>query len=280
MSTIGPSGLTPQDLEGQFDTISRLMYSISGVHLSEKKRDLVKARLSKRLRTLGWSSLREYVRFVQTAEGKDELARMVDSLTTNKTSFFREPAHFDFVRERILPEYAASGRPLSIWSAGCSSGEEPYTLAMVLSESLADVSRRGDRILATDISQDMLTMARNGVYEESRMADLPEPLLMKWFARRSDPETKKVQYEVSADLREIVTVARLNLMQRWPMKGPFDFIFCRNVMIYFDRQTRSRLVERFADMLAPGGYLFVGHSESLSSVTQKLRYVQPAVYRK
>ncbi len=274
------TAFAPSDFDGHFATVSRLMYSISGVTLTDRKRDLVKARLSKRLRALGWTSLGDYVRYVQTDAGSGELASMVDALTTNKTSFFRESPHFDFIRERILPERRDPSRPIRAWSAGCSSGEEPYTLAIVLLEALPDASRADHRILATDLSRDVLDTARKGVYTEAKMAGIPDDLRRKWFQRQDDAEKHKPVYEVGPELRRLVTVARLNLMEDWPMKGPFDFIFCRNVMIYFDRPTRSRLVDRFADILAPGGHLFVGHSESLSSLSHRLRYVQPAVYRK
>ncbi len=284
MRPFAPEGARQQigslDLEGQFETISRLMHSISGVSLTDRKRDLVKARLAKRLRALGWTSLDEYMRFVQSEEGKEELGRMVDVLTTNKTSFFRESAHFDFIRDRILHDREASDRPIRAWSAGCSSGEEAYTLAILLSETRPDAARRGDRILATDISRDVLEVARSGVYPESKMEGVPDSVRRKWFERSRDIERNRTVYTAVPALRELVTVARLNLMAAWPMKGPFDLILCRNVMIYFERETRTRLVERFAELLAPGGHLFVGHSESLSSLTHSLQYVQPAVYRK
>lgn len=268
------------NLEGQFDAISRLMYSISGVNLTEGKRELVKARLSKRMRLTGFSSVKAYMEFVQSDAGRQELAQMVDALTTNKTSFFREAMHFQFIRESILPEYSSSSRPLRIWSAGCSSGEEPYTLAMVLAEALGDLSRRDVRILATDISSPVLGRARAGRYEEERMEGVPEGYRRKYFTRERDPATGLVQYRVRDELRTPIRIARLNLMESWPMKGPLDFILCRNVMIYFNRETRGRLLQRFSDLLPRGGHLFVGHSESLNSMKHQLQYVQPAVYRK
>jgi chemotaxis protein methyltransferase CheR len=268
------------DLEGQFDAISRLMYSISGVNLTDGKRELVKARLSKRMRAMGWSSIRRYIEHVQSEEGRDELARMVDALTTNKTSFFRESAHFDFIRDTILPDFRDPRRPLRAWSAGCSSGEEPYTLAMVLADAFSDLPVRDCRIMATDISSKVLAMARAAVYDEERMEGIPDSCRRRYFNRFKNRETGALRYQVVPELRTLVTIGRLNLMERWPMSGPFDFILCRNVMIYFDRETRGRLLQRFTDLLSPGGHLLVGHSESLNSMRHDLTYVQPAVYRK
>ncbi|TVR57860.1 MAG: methyltransferase domain-containing protein [Gemmatimonadales bacterium] len=260
-------------LEGQFDTIARLLYETSGIALNESKRQLVHSRLTRRIRQLGGGTLRDYVAFVQTPKGREELTEMVDLLTTNKTSFFRESVHFDFLRG--LLESRPSGSPrMTIWSAGCSSGEEPYSIAMVLAEHGA----RGSpgRILATDLSERVLERARRGIYGEDQVAEVPGPLRDRYLAAGVESGTCKVD----PALRRMVRFGRLNLMGSWPMKGPFDVIFCRNVMIYFDPPTRERLVNRMAGLLAPGGHLFVGHSESLSSLSHPLQYVQPATYRR
>lgn len=267
-------------LEGQFGTIRRLMYDIAGVHLGEAKVDLVRSRLSKRIRALGRRGFRDYVEHVLSPEGREELATMVDVLTTNKTSFFRESGHFELLARQVVPERLRAPGELRIWSAGCSSGEEPYTLAMVLLETVPEARRRDVRILATDISARMVARAREAVYDEDRLDDVPEALRRRYFERAPSPAGGPARYAVGAAARSLVQVARLNLMEPWPMKGPFHVIFCRNVMIYFDRRTRERLVRRFADLLAPGGYLFVGHSESLHALNHGLRYVQPAVYRR
>jgi chemotaxis protein methyltransferase CheR len=256
------------------------MYSISGVNLTDGKRELVKARLSKRMRATGWSSVKDYVDFIQSEAGREELSRMVDALTTNKTDFFREPAHFHFLREQILPEYSDPYRPFRVWSAGCSSGEEPYTLAMVLAHAFSDLRRRDIRILATDISAKVLHRARDGIYSEEEVQDVPEGYRARYLQRVENARDGARRFQVRQELRDLVRVARLNLMDRWPMSGPFDLILCRNVMIYFDKGTRSRLLQRFAELLPEGGHLFVGHSESLSSMRHQLTYVQPAVYRK
>ncbi len=263
---------TTDSLEGCFETIRDILYETAGIALNEAKRELVHSRLTKRIRQLGGGSIREYVRFVQTEDGREELTEMVDLLTTNKTSFFRESAHFDLLR-RILKDRGTSGRGMTIWSAGCSSGEEPYTLAMVLAEcGLA----AGSRILATDLSERVLEKARAAEYDEEQVRPVPAPTRQRFLEKGSTPGT----FVVSEELVSMVRFGRLNLMGPWPMKGPFDLIFCRNVMIYFDAPTRQKLVQRFEALLAPGGFLFVGHSESLTSLEHGLTYVQPAVYRR
>ena len=265
----------------QFREISRTVYEIAGIQLREGKEGLVRSRLAKRMRTLGLAGFEGYLELVR-ADAR-ELAEMVDLLTTNKTSFFRESAHFDFLRDRLLPSLGAG--PVRIWSAGCSSGEEPYTLAMIIRDAWADVDRRDVKILATDISRRVLTTAVAGVYPDALMEDVPPDLLRRhWSRSAATPAGARpgsgTGWRAGDALRSLITFAPLNLMGAWPMRGPFQAIFCRNVMIYFDKATQQALVERYYDLLAPGGYLFVGHSESLSALTHRFSYVQPAVYRK
>ena len=267
------------DLGDSLTAIGRIMYDISGVVLDERKKELVKARLRKRLAHHGFTRYAQYVSHVRSKAGRAELDRMVDLLTTNKTSFFRELRHFDFLREEVLPQ-VSSASGLRIWSAGCSSGEEPYSLTILLNDVLSAAELSRARILATDLSADMLTRAQAGVYDEAQMADVPDRGVRKYFKSASDPLSGKVRYGVKPGLRRLIRFARLNLMDPWPMSGPFDVIMCRNVMIYFDTPTRERLVARFRDLLPPGGHLLVGHSESLNSITHDLEYIQPAVYRK
>lgn len=267
------------DLDGQFDTIARMMYEISGVNLTEGKRELVKARLSKLMRGGRWATVRDYVRFVKADGGQDELKRMVDALTTNKTSFFRERIHFDLLRSTVLPELGAGRRSINIWSAGCSSGEEPYTLAMIARDVFGTQAERRVRILGTDISRPVLAKAKSGVYTKDNIDGIPPALLKKYFARTVDDRGQPA-HEVGPELRSMITLTRLNLMVTWPMTGPLDVIMCRNVMIYFDRPTRATLIEKFISLLPEGGYLFVGHSESLNGIPHDLEYVQPAVYRR
>jgi chemotaxis protein methyltransferase CheR len=267
------AGTAGDPLEGQFGTIADILYDTAGIALNDSKRQLVHSRLARRIRELGGGTIRDYVAFVRTPGGRDELTAMVDLLTTNKTSFFRESVHFDLLQE-VLENRTPGSPEMTIWSAGCSSGEEPYSIAMVLAEHAAD-GRRG-RILGTDLSERVLERARRGVYGEDQVADVPVGLRDRYLAAGPEPGTRQV---VPA-LRRMVRFGRLNLMDSWPMKGPFDVIFCRNVMIYFDPPTRERLVNRLAGLLAPGGHLFVGHSESLSSLSHPLQYVQPATYRR
>jgi chemotaxis protein methyltransferase CheR len=273
------AGLLSYELSpAEFEKISQMIYRLCGICLPPGKEGLVKTRLTKRLRALGLGGFTEYLEYVERDATRQELATMLDLLTTNKTSFFRERQHFDFLCQRVLPGLQATNRPVRFWSAGCSSGEEPYSLAILLHEHLPDVGRRDVRILATDISARMLTKAREAVYDEELVSDLPPPLLRKYFAGVRTQPTRA--YQVSDKVRALVRFARLNLMEAWPMKGPFDAIFCRNVMIYFDQPTRQRLVQRYYELLRTGGYLFVGHAESLTALAHDFSYVQPAVYVK
>lgn len=262
--------------EMQFEKISQLMHRSCGINLCHGKEELVKARLTKRLRALRMSNFAQYLRYLEREESGQELTSMIDTLTTNKTSFFREPQHFNYLRQQILPNL--KGHRIRFWSAGCSSGEEPFSIAILLREEMPDVDSRDVRILATDISVRMLEKARKAVYEQEVLRDIPPQLLQKHFTC-VQPKPPRI-YQVNDNVKTMVRLARLNLMEAWPMKGAFDVIFCRNVMIYFDKPTRQELVNRFWEFLQPGGYLFVGHSESLAALSHKFRYVQPAVYVK
>ncbi len=255
-----------------FQRVRRIAYERAGLAIPEGKEGLVRSRVSKRLRERRISSFSAYLDTVEAEDG-DEMVRLIDLLTTNKTDFFREPAHFDFFLEKILPAVLATGKPLRIWSAGCSSGEEPYTLSMLLRESLPP--RYDARILATDICTRVVAAAKAGSYSAQQLADVSEARRKRWFTSTPDGGGTVVP-----ELRAPISFALLNLMADWPMQGPFDLILCRNVMIYFDRPTITRLVDRFRQLLAPGGHLFIGHSESLTAIEHKYRYVQPAVYAK
>jgi chemotaxis protein methyltransferase CheR len=257
----------------QFHEISRTVYEVAGIQLREGKEGLVRSRLAKRIRQLGLAGFDGYLERVRGDASGRELAEMVDLLTTNKTSFYRESAHFDFLRERLLPSLGSG--PVRIWSAGCSSGEEPYTMAMVVRDVWPGAERRDVKILATDISRRVLATAAGGEYPATIASDVPADLLRRHWTRQPGDG-----WRAGASLRSLITFAPLNLMGAWPLKGPFHAIFCRNVMIYFDKPTQQTLVNRYHDLLAPGGYLFVGHSESLSALTHSFAYVQPAVYRK
>jgi len=260
----------------QFARITRLLHDHAGIRMREGKEGLVRARLTKRLRKLGLPDFDAYLTFVEQEPSRQEFAEMIDALTTNKTSFLREATHFDFLRDAVFPQLDG---PVRIWSAGCSSGEEPYTLAMLCQESFGASSARDVKILATDISHRVLATAKAGVYPVDGMQDVPAAWLQKYWSKRSEASGRAV-YEAQPALRRLVHFAKLNLMEQWPMRGPFDAILCRNVMIYFDKATQQQLVERYWALLRPGGHLFVGHSESLTGLTHRFRYVQPAVYVK
>ncbi len=257
----------------QFERIITMLHDHCGIRMRAGKESLVRARLTKRMRVLGLDNFEHYLHLVVSDSSRREFTEMVDVLTTNKTSFFREEAHFDFLQETVLP---ACTHPVRLWSAGCSTGEEAYTLAMLLIETLALPAARAARILATDISHRVLATAKAGVYGADGLCEVPRTLRAKYW--RPTPDSDGARFEALPVLRERIQFGRLNLMETWPMRGPFDAIFCRNVMIYFDKATQQALVERYWAMLRPGGYLFVGHSESLTGLTHRFHYVQPAVY--
>ena len=261
---------------GQFTRIVDMLYEHAGIRMREGKEGLVRARLAKRLRKLGLPDFNAYLSHVQTERSRAEFAEMIDALTTNKTSFLREVSHFAYLRDNVLPDLKGTVR---IWSAGCSTGEEPYTLAMLLNDAYGAETSRRVKILATDISHRVLAQAGAGQYPAETMSDVPTSWLQKYWSTKHDESGREVS-EAGSALRTLVQFAKLNLMEPWPMQGPFDAILCRNVMIYFEKATQQKLVERYWALLRPGGHLFVGHSESLTGLTHRFRYVQPAVYVK
>jgi chemotaxis protein methyltransferase CheR len=264
----GPA-LTPDE----FQRVRRVAMERAGLSIPESKSGLVSSRVAKRLREHQIGSFSAYLDLVESPRGADEMVQLIDLLTTNKTDFFREPAHFDFLIERVFPRIKATGAPLRIWSAGCSTGEEPYTLAMLIRENLP--VQCDARILATDISTRVVAQARSGIYGAERTRGMEPERKRRWFAPAANGAVAVVP-----ELQKLISFANLNLMADWPMKGPFDAIFCRNVMIYFDKPTITTLVDRCYDLLAPGGFLFIGHSESLTALQHRYSYVQPAVYAK
>lgn len=271
VSQVNSTAFTDHELSSeQFSRIASMLYEHCGIAMRPGKEGLVRARLAKRMRKLSIPDFSEYLDLVGNGPARAEFGEMVDALTTNKTSFLRESAHFEYLRDTVLPTLSNSVR---IWSAGCSSGEEAYTLGMLLLDHNMLGTARDVRILATDISQRMLTTARAGSYSAELMADVPADWQRRYWVRSLDDS-----FVATPALRALVKFAPLNLMEQWPMRGPFDAIFCRNVMIYFDKHTQQRLVERFWSLLRPGGHLFVGHSESLTGTAHRFRYIQPAVY--
>ncbi|MBJ6723141.1 CheR family methyltransferase [Geomesophilobacter sediminis] len=265
-----------------FNRLSRFIYEQCGIKMPEVKKTMLEARLQKRLRSLGIHHFSEYVEYLFSPDGlANEMVPMIDMVTTNKTDFFREPDHFDYLTQRVLPDWVRrhGSMRFNIWSAGCSTGEEPYTMAMVLSE-FADANPGFDfQILATDISTRVLDKAKNGIYSESLVDPVPQHLKKKYLLRSKDRSSGLVR--IVPELREKIRFRRLNFMDDdFGMRDQLDVIFCRNVIIYFDRPTQEGLLQRFHRQLKPGGFIFMGHSETLSGLDVALTSVYPTVYRK
>ncbi len=266
-----------------FQKFSHLIYEHAGIVLSDIKKQLVKSRLSKRIKALGLGSFEEYYQYLESRnfEG-EEMVQMLDAISTNKTSFFRENAHFEFLKTKLLPNLVAAipqGGVIKLWSAACSTGEECYTLCIVLSEFLQRYPAISFKVLATDISTEVLKKAEMGIYNIEQGEDIGTPLLRRYFQQGQNNYQGKMR--VKKELRDHCTFKRLNFMDpNWKLNDTFDIIFCRNAMIYFDKPTQARLVERFHQHLKPGGHLFIGHSESLLDSRQHFSYVQPTIYRK
>ncbi len=269
----------------EFELFRRLIYNSCGISLGSSKKELVKARLTKRLTKVGIDTFKDYYKYVtKTDRTGKELIHLIDSISTNKTDFFREKKHFDFLNTSVLPSLISSKtktgiKKLRIWCAASSSGEEPYTLAMTVFNHLKPNNGWDVKILATDISTKILQKAINGIYRKELLKDIPPATISAHFSRVLYENTNC--YKANDHLKDIITFRRFNLMTpEFPFKSPFDFIFCRNVMIYFDPETQSKLASRFYDCLPKDGYLFIGHSETLSRSNTSFKYIQPAVYRK
>lgn len=246
-----------------FRQIAVMLHSDAGIALPESKATLVYSRLAKRLRSIGLRNFRDYCQIVQSHEGVDERKRMLAALTTNVTRFFREPHHFDHLAERVLPDLlkaARSGDRVRIWSAGCSNGPEPYSIALTILSFMPDAANYDIRILATDIDHNVIAEARRGVYSEEIISIIPLEIRLRWLV--ADESGK---WRIAEPLARLVAFRELNLIGNWPMKGRFQVIFCRNVVIYFEEETQTRVWNRFKDQLSPGGYLYIGHSERLGA---------------
>jgi chemotaxis protein methyltransferase CheR len=262
--------------EEDFTAISGLVKSLTGINLTRQKRELVYGRLAVRLRAMGLRTFREYRRIV--AEDAQEQIRMCNAITTNLTYFFREPHHFEHLRDQVVPALCARAqqRRLRVWSAGCSSGEEAYSIAMVLLESLPQLSEWNVRILATDLDSDMLEIGAAGEYATERVKGLSETRLRRFFNEHKDHGSST--YVIRPEVRRMVTFRKLNLMQPLPMSGPLDVVFCRNTVIYFDKDTQRELFARIAPLQRPGDLLYLGHSESLLSVSSDYESIGHTTY--
>lgn len=272
--------------EKEFAQFRELIYKVAGISLSENKKHLVQSRLQKRLRHHSLTRYQDYYNLVATQEvNSPEMIELVNCITTNKTDFFREPHHFEFVTKTLLPEVerrTARGEPkrLRIWHAGCSTGEEPYTLAITLAEALGREHEWDVRQLASDIDTQVLSHAEHGVYERERVETIPAPLISKYFLGGKGEKSGFVK--VKPELQRQITFRRINLLEdNWPIRhgALFDVVFCRNVVIYFDKPTRKRLFARYASVLRPGGYMFIGHSESLIGISDAFESLGKTIYR-
>ncbi len=263
-----------------FYTVRDIIYHQAGIHLTERKRALVTARLSKRLRFLGFSDYGKYLDYVISDQSGTELAELIDAIATNVTSFFREREHFCLMDSFYRAWYDEGQRRFRLWSAACSTGEEPYSMAITLQES-GRLQGADVKILATDISSKVMRIAKEGVYSAGKLETVSQPVLNAYF-RKTGTKKDVEEYQVQQVLKDMILYRRLNLAAPpFKLKGPLDMIFCRNVMIYFERRTRCRLVEEFGRLLRPGGYLFVGHAESLTGLGVKsLKPFGVSVYKK
>ena len=262
-----------------FNSLRGLVRKHTGISLSDAKRELVYGRLSRRLRALGLDSFRDYRNVLSSDPDGQEMVEFCNAITTNLTSFFRESHHFDYLRDQVLLPLATRppGQRLRIWSAGCSTGEEPYSIAMTVRESLPEPNRHDIKILATDLDSDVLSRGRKGIYTEDRVKGMSQARLA-FFREQIDGAARR--YTVTPSLRELITFNQLNLMHELPMRGPVDVIFCRNVVIYFDKETQRDLFRRFSQLQRPGDILFLGHSESMFKVSEAYTLVARTIYRR
>ncbi len=275
-------GLVMPDItEAEFNQLSQLVYQHAGIHLPPQKKELVRSRLTKFLRNRKLSSFHEYYQQVLHDTTGLELINLLDAISTNMTAFWREPKHFEFLGQELLPTLKQKCKSMPqwrFWSAGCSSGEEPYTMAMVLLNTMNHKDLNGVKIYASDINTQVLNQAQRGIYPMSRV----EPLSPEWRRRYFQRGVNQFEgyVRVKPEVKQLVEFFRLNLMDPFPFKQEFDVIFCRNVMIYFEKTTQTELVNKFYQCLKPHGYLFIGHSESLCNISHQFAYIKPTIYRK
>ena len=264
-----------------FDFLRKVSNSRTGIVVSDDKFDMFYSRLSRRVRLLGLKDFSEYCDLISNETEEREVLELVNALTTNLTAFFRENHHFEYLTRTLVPEFLQrnrGSRRLRIWSAGCSTGEEPYSLSIALRESLPETGGWDVRILATDIDSAVLAKAADAIYPIERVAGVEQGRLRRWFQRGRGARSGMVR--LKPEIKSLIEFHQLNLIQEWAMSEPMDAIFCRNVMIYFDKKTKAKLVERYANTLCDGGYLFIGHSESLFNLTDCFELIGNTVYRK
>jgi len=261
-----------------FDFLRKMSNEHSGILVPDDKFDMFYSRLSKRLRMHGLNDFKEYCLYLKN-NPETEFTEFINAVTTNLTSFFREKHHFEYLKSTVIPAILkknAAKKTIRVWSAGCSTGEEPYSIAMTLLENVP--SNWEIKILATDLDTNVLQTAATGIYTNDRVAGLPADVLKRWFKKGKGQHAVKVK--MNPDLREIIRFKQLNLMKEWPMKSYFDFIFCRNVLIYFDRETKERLAQRYSSLLSTSSHLFIGHSESLNNLDTGFELIGNTIYKK
>jgi chemotaxis protein methyltransferase CheR len=267
--------------DADFRDLAQFAYTHAGISLSDSKRNLIYSRLSRRLRALGQSSFVEYRKYL--AENESELENFINAISTNLTKFFREAHHFDHFRSHVAVPFVqqahgGAGKRLRVWSAGCSTGEEPYTISVVLKREIRNIEQHDVRILATDIDTNVIAKGIAGEYPVTSIDEVPKTYREYFKPADGDPDSPNVV--MGDDVKSLISFGRINLMESWPFRGRFDAIFCRNVMIYFDGPTKTKLVDRFTQQLKPGGWLYIGHSESLIGSHPGLELVGRTVYRR
>ncbi|MEJ6476035.1 CheR family methyltransferase [Pseudoalteromonas piscicida] len=259
-----------------FSEISARVYDVCGIVLGPHKKEMVYSRLARRIRANGLHSFAEYLSFLEDNQDA-EFSHFINAITTNLTSFFRENHHFEFLAKKIVPEIVArhkQDKRVRIWSAGCSTGEEPYSIAMTIASAFP--SDWDIKVLATDLDSNVLSKASIGEYTANNVTGLDEEKLKKWFLRSADGAL----YRVKPKLQSFIHFKRLNLLEPWPMKGPFDVIFCRNVLIYFDKETKDKLFQQYHNLLVPNGYLLIGHSETMGKEHLEFKNLGKTIYQK
>jgi len=266
--------------DASFERVRQFVTEHTGIVLSDAKKDMVYGRLSKRIRKGGFGSFDAFCDALEAGD-VDEQDFMINAITTNLTAFFRENHHFEFLANTVIPELIekkSHNKRIRIWSAGCSTGEEPYSIAMILKEFLPDFEQWDVKILATDLDANVVAQGQSGIYRADRIEGLPDERIKRWFKRGRGDKADMVK--VRPELQQMISFKRLNLLHQWPMNGQFDFMFCRNVVIYFDKETQRVLFERYADILAPEAHLFIGHSETLYKVSTRFDSLGHTIYRK
>jgi chemotaxis protein methyltransferase CheR len=271
--------------DGEFNRFSRLVQDLCGIKMPPVKKTMLEARLRKRMRALGLGSFKEYWKYIDSVEGKrNEIIHMIDVVTTNKTDFFREPAHLEYLYNSALPDLLKdrgddNRSNVRVWSAGCSTGKEAYSIAMVMSEYSRNVRKLNFSILGTDISTDVLEKAAKGIYKQEKADTIPTEYRKRYLLKSKDPEKQLIR--VAPEIRSLVSFGRLNFLDEdYGFKADFDIVFCRNVIIYFDRENQQRILRRICSHIVSGGYLFTGHSETLHGMELPIKPMAPSVYKK